>query len=216
MRERWNNRLVFPLTKLRERYLSGNLEICLWCRLGRKRVFIGFKTSEDSPQGKPRNDKLCIEARDHQHEGVMLINTIQLMDDGKWIVDRVRSLVRLQISDEFERGSVGDPLYVSVVTGLSLFIRRINKDRKSNRSLVVSPVIVTGEAPRDVIQARTPVVSDLTGKHAESWRNDTIPVSIDPLLRSVCLGVSDTRIGAALDESIDLDAEIEDILVGPF
>lgn len=217
MRERWDNRLVFPLTKLRERYLSGHLEICLFCRIGRKRVFIQFKRADDFGREETfRDNKLSIEARDNQDERVMLIHTVQLVDDGKWVVDWIRSLVRLQISDEFERGGVGDPLYVSVVTGLSLFVRRSEIDRESNCSLVVSPVIVTGEAPRDVIEAGTPVVSDLSGKHAESRRNDTILVGIDPLLRSVCLGVSDTRVGAALDESVDLDAEIEDILVGPF
>ena len=217
MRERWNNRLVFPLTKLRERYLSGNLELATVCRLGGKRILIGYKSADNSPEDKsPGNDELCVEARDNQDERVVLVHTVQLMDDGKWFVSRIRTLVWLQIFDESTCGAVGDPLYVSVVTGLSSFIRRSDQNRKSNQSRMLSPVLITGETPCDVIEAGTPMVNDLARKRAESRRDDSIFVEVNPLLSLISLGLSSTRVGAVLDESVDLDAEIEDILVGPF
>ncbi len=153
----------------------------------------------------------------------MFVFVIKLLKDGKWVIRRIHSLVRLEFFNEIESGNrsiVQNSLYLSVVTGDFVFVagsKRIDgENRKANPPGVLVPVLSIGEHPRDVFQRGTEMMNDLSSDNAESERNRVFGVELSKFLSRLLLIVTETTFGAFTEKGDDLGIQIDDALFGPF
>lgn len=155
IRERWNNRLTFPLTKLGERYVRGQLQLRLRGQCGITPFFLSIERRDhEGAQDGEREAECHIPIGHDENEGVVFVFTVKLVENGEWIVRRIRSIVRLEPFENATRIFGQDSLYFSTITGDFVFTPRLlSSSRESDPSLMVKSILVTGEQPSDVIQA---------------------------------------------------------------
>lgn len=215
MRQRFNNRLLFPLTELPKRYIRGDLEICLLCNNGPVNFYVVMCMNDNG--SCDRESHSHVEPGDNQNQVVMLINTVQFMNDGERIVGRLRSMARLELIDKAKRIGIGDPLYLSAVTGNRIFIPRLpfSDDGKSNLPLIGKPVSIAGKHPSDMVEARPEMMDNLSSNHAETRGDFAVCPKLKQFLDSISVFIAGGAVWASIQEGIDLGIEIEDILIGP-
>jgi len=221
IRERWNNRLVFPFTKLRERYLLGVLNFCLKCRRGGDNFLLITKAA--NALGEDNGQRDCDRSLEHwknDDQCLMFIQTIQIIDDGQWLIKRLRSTVRLQLYDKSLRLDGSEALYFSIETGRFLFIpgiRRSSLNWERNTSPVRASVAIAGQSPRNVVKDGAQMVDNLSGQNSKSLRDVTIEMRLEPLFESLVVLMSDSAFGAEfIKERNNLSVEVDDVLFGPF
>jgi len=214
MRERWNNRLTFPPTDLGERYVRGELQLWLRCCHGVHPFPLFVKAADDERSKFGRERSSQIPETNDQNQRVMFVFAVKLIEDEKWIVHRVRSVVGLEPFDEVTCGGRIDPLYLSTVTGDFVFgSGLLSTDGEGDRSLVASPICIAGEHPDQVIEHRPQMVRDLAC-HDSKTRRDYL-MGVDQLLRHLLPVVTASTFAAFLEKGCDLDIQITDTLVGP-
>jgi hypothetical protein len=224
LRERWDNRLDFPISELGERYLRGDVRLLLHCScsggelMGRK----DFPLTELEKS----QDTLWLSVGRKIHYGTasddgqfsMLIESVHIVDDAKGIVNGIiPSVVRLNPFDDVTDADFRNSLYLSLITSQFIFCRRsISQDRKSDGVFVVQPIRVTGEVPCDVIHARSQMVNGFAAQNAETdWDRQT-PVVIQSFLKVLRIWIGNNWVLAYAEETGDLSIKIDDVLIGPF
>jgi len=234
--ERWDDRLVFPPTKLAERYLRGHLDLHLHVS---RRTDSSYNPWPEFPRHLDSNSiSLCssrnVEAHDvdSQDEFPVLINSVQIVDEPERVPTRIGSVVRLQSLDSCQRTGTGNALYFSAVTANFSFcntarLRPFSKHGELNLGAGLCLHIGRGQLPCEVIEGGSEVVDDFTSKHTES-RFDlvaldevyefvvSLPVFIgDDWLSCGYIHIqSDGRDGS--QEIGNPTVQLLDVLVGPF
>jgi len=101
MRERWDNRLLFRLSELAERYLRGSLAIHLHglanCRRGLTRAFCLLVQQRGLKDELAR--EINVQGEKNKYEFSVLINPIQVVNYPDGIIQGIiggESIVRLQ------------------------------------------------------------------------------------------------------------------------
>lgn len=223
LRERWDNKLVLPLSELRERYLRHNLCIVLDCSLRSLEVVHGERFSLTIS----KNASDCVRAGsgfEGQIRGSgddsnlpVFIKPVHIVDDANGVIERVvASLVRLQIPDEAQDVGIFNAAYFSVVTAGVVLRKGFTKNWKLDSVFMRSPVVGTGEAPDDMVKAGAQMMYGLSGQDSKPRRNSEIFMVVNRILPSLFVGVWDEGVGALFEENQNLPVEITDILVGPF
>jgi hypothetical protein len=103
MRERRNNRLTFPPTDLCERYIRGELQLCLRCFHGVHPFPLFVKAADDERSRFGRERGPQIPETNDQNQRLVFVFAIKLIEDEKWIIRRIRSVVWLEPFDEITR-----------------------------------------------------------------------------------------------------------------
>jgi hypothetical protein len=126
LRERWNNRLVFPLSKISERYQRGDLCIHLHLLIaptGNINIANQYRICVSLLRDRPGSDLIT---GHNQHQFVMLVDSIKFMDYKERVVHRLRTVIGLQFLDSCLSNGRDNALYFSLISGEFLFLRRFN------------------------------------------------------------------------------------------
>ncbi|HZW92152.1 MAG TPA: hypothetical protein VFF64_04190 [Candidatus Eremiobacteraceae bacterium] len=216
-RQDWDNRLTFPPTDLCERYIRGELELRLHCQWKAMPFCLSIKRRDrrGSQDGEGNADGQVPCTHD-ENQCVMFVFTVKLVQDGEWIVRRIRSLVRLELFNESTGIGGLNSLYVSTVTGELLFLRLLSEDWKRDSGRIIEPMLFTRKHPGDVFQTGAQVVDDLPSENPESERNAAFGMELNKFLGRLLLIVTEPTFGAFLQEKVDLGIELLDSLIGPF
>jgi hypothetical protein len=218
MLERWNNRLVFPLAELRERYATGHLNLYFLCKVFGKSLFVHLIGAKDGAREPgSRNGDPHVETADSENNFVMLINSVQLMEGEKWMVVRLRTVVRLGIINESESFSRRNAFYLSLVTSNFVFSPWFSGNNgKGDSSFVGSSVTLSRQRPSQVVETRTEMMDDLPSNNGKSWRNAPLDMVSQPFIKRLLLVFGESSLRALLEESSDLGVQIKHALIGPF
>lgn len=126
--------------------INENSNFGLFFAAASARALLSMSDDRPSERAK-RNAKLPLVAGVDKHELLVFVHTIQLVEDGKWIVRRIRSVVGLESFDKAPRLTGCDALYFSVVTGnFSWFRRSAHADREFKQRLIVQSVSFARES----------------------------------------------------------------------
>src|SRR6266702_1986182 len=87
------------------------------------------------------------------------------------VIHRRFSRCGLQLLDDRFRSGISDALYLSLVSGMFLFVVPIENDGKLNLSWGFNSLDGVGQLPSDVVEAGAEVVDNFTGSDAESKGN---------------------------------------------
>jgi len=218
IKQAWDDRLVFPLSELPKRYVGGKLSILLKlaCNIGGNRAEIIGRITSCEFQQMRRDGEVKAESNDDQLS--VFVDAVHVVNDPDWVVERLRSVIRLQIANELKGRDAADSLYLSVVSGSFVFIAgRIPEYGKLDSGRTVSPRIGIGQLPRDVIETRPEVVNDLPDKDGEAERHRRILMVVaDRCASGLKILVTPNWVFATLEEERNIGLQITDTLVGPF
>lgn len=222
--QRWNDRLVFPLTELPKRYLRGDLGIIL--QGVAKEARIGFREFSLLVQsdlfGKAMQGRRDGEV--HQCGGIddiqlpMLIESVHIVNDAQEMVSGVvPSVVRLQVADKTADFPVANSLYFSVISGNFSFTPWLRfANWKFDEPRAVATGILARELPDDVIENGPQVVNRFPGEHGEAQRDHLASMIVNRFLPELVIKLGENWVLAILNEGVDLSFQIQDVLIGPF
>lgn len=209
-------RLDSPLTKIPERYTEsgGAVALKVICDLGG--VKFGMFTLinlQDFAHLRGQNDCGCSNAND---KFSVLIEDVEIVDQPKGIVRRVGGFIGLKSFDKVPDVWVRDPLYFSFKS--SAFVRaewlfQKNWELDSSNVLYFPRV---GEMPNNVVKAGSKVMNNLSGKHAEAWRDSAIRMVLSGLAQHLSVVLWHDGVVAFLKEHLHFEIEIADVLFRPF
>ncbi len=230
LREGWNNRLVFPFTKLLERYLGGHIAPHI------------HLAHSDYDGDTPRRNVCLVFHHDVQRSGShnvgprgcgnkdefpVLIGYVHIMNQPQRVIERIATAVRLQTVNSCKGSGAGDGLYFSTKLGTFSFVHsaitRVDvKDGKFNPAPSGISSGWVGELPSQMIQRRSQVMDDFASKNAESqW--DLLVGIIAKFLPSLTVLLSDGGVDAfkvnqrnGSEMNSDFPFQITDVLIGPF
>lgn len=233
--EHWDNRLVLPPTKLPERYLGGHLSFHLHWTFTVNSEVSGVQLPRHL---FPESQQLCfcpevhVHAVDRQDQFPVLVANVHIVDDPKRISTRVGSCVRLQPLDSCQSRRAGDSLYLSTVSGHFVFCDRAGlRPFQEHGKLDLSGgglclEVGGGQLPHQMIEARSQVMDDFTGKHAESRLDNPGLDEINQFLKrfTILLGEDWFHIficgegndGNGSQKLVNFGVQLTDILFGPF
>ena len=212
----WDNRIVFPLSKLPERYLRKRLSVHLHGRLEIAQGCFGFCLEIIHERTERHRAGLNKYPWKDDHKLPMFIKFVHLMDNRKGIIERVGSLVRLKPLNNC-LNPAGESLYFSVVSGKFIFANRfLVENRKPNSRGIGTPLGLARQSPRNMIQTRSQVVDDLSAENVESEWDGPIQVVVNNLLPHFAVLMRDDGVEALVEKDVDLPIEITDTLIGPF
>lgn len=223
IRERWDNKLSFPLSKLGERYLRGDLSILLYCssrdgEIGSREPFvlsICQNVGDDVEARAGRKGEVGATCDNHQLP--VFIKSVHVVDDAKGIVGSIRpSLVRLQSLNQGANAGIRNALYFSVVSAQFIFRRQLAEDRELKDVLVSSPCGIAGKVPDEVVGTRPQVMDNLASQHTETFGEFQVSMIVNRFLPALVVCIGEDWVFADLKKSEDFLMEIEDVLVGPF
>lgn len=224
LHQRWDDRLVLPLSKLREQYCRSNIVIVLECITDnslllegqRFTLFVERKGFSELGRNVGRHGEVHPTA--NQYQFPMLVDSVHLVDDCERVINSVASsVVWLQGDDSVPYSAIRDSLYLSLKSFDFLWRRRITtQDWEGYGATVFSSIFVRGKEPNEMIEGRTQMMDDFPRKNAEAKRNCELAMIINRLLPFLVLRIGDSRIFAGLKEGADLGLKIQDVLVGPF
>jgi len=216
MRERWDSRLVFPLSKPFESYLSGQLNFYLLLKEGSKLLLAHLRAADDDGSGKFHSH---VEGS-HDHNNVLvLINSVQVVDDGKRLIrSTIPSVVRLYVLDDTQRIAVGrDALYLSVVNGNFIFRHWLFDEYGEGNGPFMGPLVgVIGKHPHDMVERGPEMINNLASKDAKPGGDASVRMPSGPFIDSLLLLFADSACGVVGQEGGDFGVEIADVFVGPF
>jgi len=225
LRERWDNRLTTPLSKLPERYVRGDLAILLNCSAHHGALFERERFSllmfkDDPPKSLHRRWK----GKDHIDAGIdnykfpVLVESIHVMNDENGLTGRITpSSVWLQCANEFPNANIRDTLYLSLVSAKFVFVPwPMLKNAKFDGAGVINPRAIVRKKPNNMVENRPELMNNFPSENTEAQRNRLVSMVIDGLLPHLVIWMGDRWVLPVLDESVDLRLEIEDVLVGPF
>jgi hypothetical protein len=156
-------------------------------------------------------------ATTNQQHLSMFVCDVEAVNDVQERIDRVRSIVRLKQFDKHQRAGITDTLYLSTVTGKSIFLPWgcIEDWKLDELSFFGISVPFTGKQPYDVIEAGTKMMDSLASNHAEAKGNLTPSVIVNCLKEKLLVVLGQDGIFATLKKPFDFRIQIEDILLGP-
>lgn len=219
MRQSWDNRLIFPLSKLLERYLSGDLGILLKGICEVRPNFGGLKFSllvkhRELAEFRGQIQGECGEYHDQLS---VLVDNVQLLDDPKGIIERLRtSVVRLKFFDDVPGGRTGDSLYFSLVSGNVVLGDGFNfEDRKLNTPWSGLPDRRTGKLPDDMIESGSKMVDNFSSQNTETLGDFPLSVVVNSLMERLVVVIGDDLVIADFEEAGNFRFKILDTLIGP-
>lgn len=213
----WDDRLVFPLSKLPERYAWGELQVLVELdsnRLGHRpglRVCIAHSVCQQLWR------KLPFDAVIHDDEFPMFVESVHVVDDRKWVIQRLPSVVGLQFLDHRECRDAPNAVYFSVVSGDFVFIPGLfDKDGKFYPVGKALSVCGSGKMPDYMVKAGAEVVNNLPGENRKSWR-DRFGLE-SPQGRNFSLHgfIGPDSVFVRLEKPRNFPVKINDVLIGPF
>lgn len=233
--QRWDNRLVFPLSELSQRYLRGELSFHL--HLGRSsdtHVPRFYLPRHDFSDG--RDFRVCHEVKlpdaRNDNEFPVFIDSVHVVNEPERVATRILSEIRLQSVDSCQSGGVGNALYSSAVTGHFVFckttgLRFFKEDRKFNLSGGLCLEFRRGQLPCHMIECASEVMNDLACQHFKPRWNCRVGNEVpNPLVHlSIFVGENwflcghvngEGRNGSGSQKLSDFPVQILDVLVGPF
>jgi len=216
IRQAWDDKLIFPFSELPKRYIGGKLNVLLKlkCNIcGNRDVFACVSSREFFEVGRCEQ----VKADSDNDQFLVFVDSIHVVNDPDWIVKRVEAVIRLRLLDQEQCLGVGDSLYFSTVLGKFVFVDGFfAEDRKLNTPGMILSMLGARELPRDVIQARSKMVNDLSGENGEVRINRLFLEIRTCFHDRVKILITPDWVFASLKETRYLDLKIEDILVGPF
>ncbi|MFZ1011501.1 MAG: hypothetical protein WAN65_31985 [Candidatus Sulfotelmatobacter sp.] len=193
--------------------LVAGLQLC--CKVSRYDIRLLALIVPEANCEIKRN--LNLDVGDDENKFSVLIKNVHLVNDEERRVDRVRSLVRLKVSNQIANGRFCDSLYFSFISGDCIFIDRlILEKREFNFAKGFSSVLLGRKFPYDVVQTGSKVVDDLTSEHTESGWNRALLVILNRLKEKLVVVLGQRGIFAFFEKSSDFRFEITDVLIGPF
>ena len=224
LRQRWDNKLVFPLSELGKHYLRKDFGILLDCFLSQSKLGHRESFSLAILHNGANGIDACarreceIRATVNNGEFPMLIESVHVVDNADGIALGVApSLVWLQISDQGQNTGIRNPLYLSLISGKFLFRKWLfPKDRELNGVFMATPVVNTREVPNDMVKAGSQMMHDLASQDTKTLGDSECSMIIDSILPFLSVRIGEDWVLAAFEKSDDLAVEITDVLVGPF
>lgn len=220
--QRWDNKLTFPITKLSERYLRGDINLNLECSLGSgdlgpgKRFSISITKYGQNVLDRSAGRKKQVRVGINNHEFPVLVESVHIVNDAQRVIDGViPSLVWLVPLNESENIGIRNALYFSVISSQFVFRQRLPKNGELNGVLVKSSRFGTGKLPDDMIQARPQVMNDLSAENAKPLRDFEAAMIINRFLPSLTIWLGDSWVLAFTKECDDFVVQINDTLIGP-
>lgn len=223
LRERWNNRLSFPLAEVGKRYIESRIRVLLNCQCD-ERILPGgqLPTLSVSPNGSMKFRRIAgnryIHRGNNQGQFPVLTEPVHIVDDKQRVIQRVRSFMGLEFLDEIDCPQMFHSTYFSFKIRNFVFRNgSFPQNGEGNRALVFGGLIGTvGKRPDNVIERRPEVVDNFSGQNAEPEGNPQLSVVLKCLLQSLVISIGDDWVFASVKEPIDFGLKIDDILVGPF
>jgi len=232
--ERWDNRMVFPLSKLSERYLCGELSFHLHLGWPNDTHIPRFYFPRQNATDRRNLRISCnteLPCTSHNDELSVFIDSVHIMNQPEWIPNRVPTAIRLQSLDSCQSRGTGDALYFSAVTGHFVFcntavVRFLQEDRELDLSRGLCLEFRGGQFPRNMIEGTPEMMDYLACQHLKPWRDDRIQDEISqPLIGLsifvshdwfVCLPIN-RKSGnwRRSEEPRDFAIQVLDTLVGP-
>ncbi len=236
--ERWDKRLRFPLTKLGERYVNGQLSVHI--HYGRPG---GANDSHSSACAILHSVKPLATVADSSgkwlsHDINQFPVFVELVDNvnlQKRKVASVPSLVWLQTIDSCQRRDAGNALYFSTKSGMFNFAVGLPDallGRLANRELDLGgeslPAFGCRELPNEMVEGASKVMHNLSGDHAHSGNGNTCAskhsLAQNVEIPSIFIGYDYVSVGAKAEsdnwkrrkEFGHLAVELSDVLIGPF
>lgn len=211
------DRLNFPPTKIRERYLRNKLSIGLKfdCDFsGRNLGMCALVTFNDGSHGRREHPASGAVGQD---EFSVLIDNIHVVEDRKGVINKVGGVVRLKPLYQVAPAGICDSLYFSFISGNLLFLDRlVVENGKLDFDEMLEPRFRCGELPDQMIQTRPQMVDDLTRENAKSERNRELLMVLNSLKEQLTVVLGQDGVFAFLEKPGDFDIQITDVLVGPY
>lgn len=211
------DRLGFPIEKIPERYVGQHLCVALkllfQCGVISRRVIAHVRyVSPHDFDGHLESGHMG-----YDDKLFVFVHYVELMDDMKKRIDRVRSVVGLELFDQVPNANVSDSLYLSFVTGKQVVLRRsFFEDREFDKPrFFTRPMTDAREQPRNVVEARSVMVNSLASQNSEAQRDREISVILNLLQEKLIVILAENWVFAFLKESLNLGLQIEDVLLGP-
>jgi len=158
----------------------------------------------------------CSNGREGE-EFPVLVDPVEMVDEEKRTVERVRSLVRLKRFDQIQDPEIIDSLYFSSVRGTTFFLDRLfHENREFDLPPVLFPIPCAGESPDNMIEARSQMVDDLSSQGAEAGWHGAVLLVIDRLKENLAAVLGQDRMFAFFKEQQDFGVQITDVLFGPY
>lgn len=223
LRQRWDHKLVFPISELGERYLRMDLGIILDCSLssgefcGGQRFPLAIRHYTGNARDRSPRRKEDIGACCDDQEFPVFIKSVHVVDNAKGIIDSIQPpVVGLQLFNQRKDPGIINALYLSVVSGLFFFRQRPAKDREFKHVLVIPPCGSAGKVPDDMVKAGAKVMNDLTSQYTEAPGDLQGSMIVERFFPSLILCIGNDWVLAFLEEDHDFAIKIDDILIGPF
>lgn len=212
-----NDRLDFPPTEIGKRYLRSKLTVALEleCNIGGRKLGMYALVGHDEKAHLWR--EIPAPRRNGQNQLSVFVGDVHFVKDENGIADRIGGIVRLKAFNEEPHFTISNSLYLSVVSGNTVFIDRfLVKDRELNSSRMVSPVLFCRELPCDVVKAGTQMMDNFPSEHTKAEWDRAILVILDCLQKQLSVVLWKNWVFATLKETCDFGLKIADVLVGPF
>ena len=94
LHQSWDDKLVIPVSKLPERYLRGDLTICLHCICKVDGNGLKFSCFVKSYNVREARREIQVECSEHHNQLPVLVDSVQVIDDPQRVIKRVRSVVK--------------------------------------------------------------------------------------------------------------------------
>jgi hypothetical protein len=223
LRQRWDNKLVFPLSELGKRYLRQDFGIVLDCVLSRHKFFhresfsLAILLNGENRLPACASGELHIGTSGNDRKFPVLIESVHVMDDADRVIFRIApSFVWLQIEDQGKHDGIHNPLYFSVVS-VKFFFRKwlFLKDGELDGVFVIPSVCTAGEMPDYMVETRPQVVDDFASQDTKPLRDGERPMVINSILPILRVWGGHDWILTSFKESDDFTVKISDVLIGP-
>jgi hypothetical protein len=217
LREYQDDRLRFPPDQILERYLRGNLALLI-------ELSFEFSTQWQFPRKVSAHLSYQGQRPTHVPSGVhddklfVLVNNVHVVNKPEHIGAGIRSRVRLEFLDELASTDILHTLYFSAISGKLVFRRwpRIQNGEFKESSFFGVARNVVGELPDNVIETRSKVVDNFSGKNTKANRYGQFFEVCHCLSMFLTIYIWEDGVFAFLKEPGDLRLKIDDVLIGPF
>jgi hypothetical protein len=170
--EQWQDRLRLPLTEIPKRYRGNKLGVVLHMCLGLDLGEFSLLITHESLLGDIRTD--CDPATgEAQNKLFMFIRNVHVMDNEQGMDSRVGGVVRLKSIDQAQNGAISDSLYLSFVTGKTVFVpwSRFQNGKFDIPGVFAGAISGRGELPNNVVKAGAQMVGYFAHQNTEAERD---------------------------------------------
>jgi hypothetical protein len=223
LRERWNNRLSFPLSELGKRYTESVIRILVDCQCDELILPAGQLPSLCVSPDRGMRFRRCItdpnvDGGDNQRKFPVLTEPVHIMDNQQRVIQRVSSFVGLDFLDEIDCPWLFHSTYFSFKSLDFVFRKGPDLGNWETDDVLVFRNFVrrVGESPDDMVHRRSEMVDDFSGQNAKPEGDFQLSVILESLLKSLVSSIGDDWVFTLLKERVDFGRKVNDVLVGPF